>query len=123
MNKRLQDIEWVDNKTDAPEDLQKKYRELGYARTIGPELKIKWYWVLRAVQGAPTLSAILKGNLKHVVEEKSLVYEVSKYSYYIDFQTRTLETWFEEKIISKVSFQKLKELGTSYMVNLSEKIK
>ncbi|KAF7919963.1 uncharacterized protein EAE98_009197 [Botrytis deweyae] len=123
MHRRLQEIEWVKETVAAPKDLQQKYRKLGYSKPSGDERETQWYWILRGVQGGDALLPILNGDLKHLVEvEVDFNNPFAEYSYFLDFQKRTLETWCCEKMVHTVSFQALADSEQDCMEVLQKKL-
>jgi hypothetical protein len=73
MERNLRDIEWVKEDTTPTPEVQKYYSELGFADLEVNRKKLDdWYCLLRKVQGAAALPVILKGNLKHMIDQGML---------------------------------------------------
>jgi hypothetical protein len=73
MERNLRDIEWVKEDTTPTPEVQKYYSELGFADLEVNRKRLgDWYCLLRKVQGAAALPEILKGNLKHMIDQGML---------------------------------------------------
>jgi len=57
-----------------------------------------WYAVLRNLQGAPTLDAILSGHLKHWMETGKAWLQESHYGYVINLDEHHFEFWYDGEI-------------------------
>ncbi|KAF7874988.1 hypothetical protein EAF04_002161 [Stromatinia cepivora] len=121
MNQHLEKLEWVEQNIQVPKDLQEKYQKLGYSQSSGDARQTEWYWILRKVQGAQALRPILDGKLEHLVDAK-LNDSKPEFSYFVDFQEMTLETWNYDRVADKVSFQTLADSKKDYMGKLEKKL-
>lgn len=66
------------------------------------------------------MQPILDGNLKHLVDAKFKEGD-EEYSYVVDFQEMTLETWAGNEAVDKRTFKELAERN-DYMEELEKKI-
>ncbi|KUJ12291.1 uncharacterized protein LY89DRAFT_204730 [Mollisia scopiformis] len=103
----VKEIKWVDQKAEAPVELQDKYMKLGYHLTAemaeSREEYMKegysvydetsdWYSLLRAVQGSRALEEILKGDLKHMTQNVEFLEDgvCCEWAYFINFEKKAL---------------------------------
>ena len=121
MNQRLEKLQWVDPRAHPPKELQEKFQELGFSKASDEQRDKEWYWVLRNVQGGAALPEIFQGNLEYLTKGKFADGYFPDFSYYIDFQEMTLETWMKDKVMHKATFPELAEAKESYMEGLEKK--
>ncbi|TVY56120.1 hypothetical protein LSUE1_G008810 [Lachnellula suecica] len=118
---RLEEITWVDEKTIPSQELQDQYSALGYSNTgVGNQALSDWYCLLHKLQGAAALPAIKEGKVKHLAESIEFLEDglFCEWTYFIDFEAQTLETWKEAKRYDVRSFT---ELDSGYMDGLQER--
>ncbi|KIM38702.1 hypothetical protein M413DRAFT_29939 [Hebeloma cylindrosporum] len=105
MARLVSEIAWVASKPPPSAELQERYQRFGFANLrVSSKIPENWYCLLRNVQGAAALPAIQSGKLKHMLRESSH----GAWAYYIDFESRMLETWGgEDTRLDRVTFENM----------------
>ena len=83
----------MEPKSKAPEDLQKRYSEAGFANLdVSYQSLDDWYCLLHKLQGAEALPRILDGTLGHLSDDTAFERDTlfCEWVYWIDWEETTL---------------------------------
>ncbi|KUJ21516.1 uncharacterized protein LY89DRAFT_376614 [Mollisia scopiformis] len=127
MAEMVREIEWVDEDSKAPLELQEKYINLDFAdETLndGSDGRSDWYWMLRKMQGSNALPEILSGNLKHMIQNVKFLKDglFCEWAYFVDFEKKTIEIWAHGQFLEKISLEGVNEEGLEQCLERMEEL-